>query len=401
VFTQGQIRSGGVARDDLDGGDVAEDIVNDTFSGSGVWQPPRPLFVALIVALLVAVGTIVFAIALMTGPVNSASVEHHGPQAVASIDRSRRGYSAQRVAVRVRHSIPTATNVPSAAPVSDRTSAVTTTTRPTPPLTPTTTIPATSTKTASAPVTISNPSTNVAPNPNFLVSGPCTGTAGDETCANPCVTPSATFPTLDDDSACSSYVLQAIDAARADEGLAPMVLPSNWASLSTGQQLFVVANLERTARGLAPYLGINAALSAEAQRAADAGTDPGTAAGFPVGVDAQGFLAYGGAWASGFSVLAADYVWMYDDGWGGSQASTPNLECTSAAAVGCWAHRDELLGYDPRYNPGVGLDCSDCEFGVGYATLASSASFADLVELPLGAPPAMSFTWSEELTQGA
>lgn len=352
--------------------------------------------------LLVAVGAIVLTVAIVTGPLRSAPVSHRrSPHVVATIDHGRREYSAPSVATSERRSVATtATRVPSAAPASSDSSAATPTPQ-TPPAATPTTQPATSTKAASAPVTIPDPSTNVEPDPDFLVSGPCTGAAGDEACANPCVTSSAAFPTLDDDPACDDYILEAIDAARADEGLAPMVLPSNWTTLTTGQQLFVVANLERTARGLSPYLGINAALSAEAQRAADAGTDPGTAAGFPLGVDAQGYLAYGGAWASGFSVLAADYVWMYDDGWGGSSAATPNLECTSAAAAGCWAHRDELLGYDPRYNPGVGLDCSDCEFGVGYTTLGSSTSFADLVELPASTPPTMSFTWSEELAQSA
>ena len=265
----------------------------------------------------------------------------------------------------------------------------------------TATAPTTTTPTTAPAPTLVNPSANVAPTPDFLVAGPCSGTTGAETCANPCVDASGAFSTGSQSAACDAYVLQAIDVARSDEGLAAMVLPSNWSSLSIGQQLFVVANLERTARGLAPYLGINATLSAEAQRAAAAGTDPGLAAGFPVGVDAQGDLAYGGAWAGGFSVLAADYVWMYDDGWGGSAAATPNLECTSPAAVGCWGHRDELLGYDPRYNPGVGLDCTDCEFGVGNATWGSSDSFVDLVERPAGAPPAMTFTWSEELAEGA
>jgi len=54
-------------------------------------------------------------------------------------------------------------------------------------------------------------------------------------------------------------------------------LPTNWYRLSTAQQLFVILNLERTSLGFAPYLGLNAALTVEAQRAAtqrrDAGED--------------------------------------------------------------------------------------------------------------------------------
>ena len=113
-----------------------------------------------------------------------------------------------------------------------------------------------------------------------------------------------------------------------------MVLPSNWYSLTTPEQLFVVANLERTARGLPPYLGINAALSAEAQRAAAAYGDPSLAKGFAAAVDRQGYPAMGGAWSAGFSVLAADYIWMYDDGWAGSVNAMSNIACTSANAAG-------------------------------------------------------------------
>jgi hypothetical protein len=199
---------------------------------------------------------------------------------------------------------------------------------------------------------------------------------------------------------CTNYVLQAINGARADENLAAMVLPTNWYSLSAAQQLFVVANLERTARGLPAYLGINAALSANAQHAAQLNTDPTAAAGFAIALDAQGRPGMGGAWAEGFSVLAADYFWMYDDGWGGSAAATSNIDCTSPSAAGCWGHRDELLGSDSPYNPGVGLNCQDCEMGTGFTQVNNSSSFVDLIELPSGTPPAMTFTWAQELALG-
>lgn len=98
-------------------------------------------------------------------------------------------------------------------------------------------------------------------------------------------------------------------------------------------------------------MGINRALSANAQRAARTNGDPSIASGFAIGKDAQGLPGMGGAWSAGLTVLAADYVWMYDDGWGGSAAATSNIVCTSAKSLGCWAHRDELLGYDPGYKP--------------------------------------------------
>ena len=247
---------------------------------------------------------------------------------------------------------------------------------------------------------MANPAVNIAPSPDFLQAGSCTGTPGNFTCANPCVSSSLTWPAYSGGMACSNYILLAINAARSAEGLSPMVLPTNWSALSPAQQLFVVANLERTARGLPAYIGLNAALSANAQQAARGFTDPSVAAGFSIGTDAQGIPGMGGAWAGGFSVLAADYIWMYDDGWGGSHAATSNVVCTSPGAAGCWAHRDELLGSDPGYNAGVGLGCTDCEMGTGFAVVGSSGSFVDLIEIPAGSPPPMTFTWSEELAQG-
>jgi len=242
-----------------------------------------------------------------------------------------------------------------------------------------------------------NPRSNIAPLPNFLQAGQCTQTSGTWSCTNPCVNSQLSFPQYTNDPACTAYILRAINSARRAEGVDPMVLPTNWFSLTPEQQLFVIADLERTARGLPPYLGLNNALNAEAHHAARADTDPGLAPGFAVGVDPQGYDGMGGTWASGFSTLGADYFWMYDDGWGGSTSNTSNLACTSPTAPGCWAHRDELLGFDPKFNPGVGLLCRICEMGTGFAMTWGYGSFVDLVELPAGAPPPTSFTWSKDV----
>lgn len=206
-----------------------------------------------------------------------------------------------------------------------------------------------------------------------------------------------TWPVNDNDPACTNYLLESINNARSVEGLTAMVLPSNWYSLTTPQQLFVVANLERTARGFPAYVGLNAVLSAQAAIAARQNNDPQIASGFAISTNAQGYPAMGGAWSGGYAVLAADYMWMYDDGWGGSAASTSNVDCSSAHAAGCWSHRDELLGSDPGYNPGVGLTCQDCEMGAAFAAVNGSGSFVDLIERPAGTPPAMTFSWADEL----
>jgi hypothetical protein len=242
-----------------------------------------------------------------------------------------------------------------------------------------------------------NPARNITPSPDFVASGACTRSAGVWHCANPCVTPSLSFPSYTNSSSCTSFVLRAINRARRREGVARMTLPTNFLQLTVAEQLFVLADLERTARGLAPYLGLNAALTREAQRAADNGGDPSLAPGFAVGLDKQGYDAMGGAWSSGFSPLNADYFWMYEDGWGGSAARTFNSSCTSSGAAACWAHRDQLLGYDPRFNPGVGLGCRTCEMGTGFSLAGSSSSFVDLIEMPASRAPAMTFTWAHNV----
>ncbi len=245
--------------------------------------------------------------------------------------------------------------------------------------------------------TPTNPPANIPPNPNFLSSGPCSGSPGTYACANPCVTASLTWPVFTRDVACTTYVLSAINNARVRENLAPMVLPSNWASLSTAQQMLVVTDLERVARGYPPYLGLNANLNREALVAASRNVDPYLASGFATGFDALGKIAWGASWSGGFSVLASDYIMIYDDGWGGSRSSTANVDCTSPAAPGCWAHRDELLGSAGHFNPGVGLWCDTCEFGAAYTLVGGQSSFAQLIEMPAGPPPSMTFTWQSEL----
>ena len=241
-----------------------------------------------------------------------------------------------------------------------------------------------------------NPLHNIAPQPNFLTSGSCHARDKGWSCSNPCVDRTMGWGVATRNPACTQLLVRAINNARRREHVITLQLPSTWLRLTPAEQLFVVADLERTARGLPPYLGLNAALSATAQRAASHRSDPGLAAGFSVGTDAEGSLGMGGAWSAGFSVLAADYMWMYNDGWGGP-AGTSNSVCTSAGASGCWAHRDQLLGADPHFNAGVGLHCAKCEMGAGFAKVGGTGSYVDLVELPRAGAPPMYFTWARDV----
>ncbi|MGC8498568.1 MAG: hypothetical protein ACP5OV_03590 [Acidimicrobiales bacterium] len=187
-------------------------------------------------------------------------------------------------------------------------------------------------------------------------------------------------------TACIGVELRVINHIHRLEGVAPMALPTNWAHLSVPEQLFVVTDLERVDRGLPPYLGLNGALSAVAQVGAVRDADPMP----PPRLVGYGF---GSTWAGGAdNALMADFEWMYNDGWGGSRATTSNFDCTSAHSAGCWGHRDVLLGWSPTEHLGTGLDCATCVMGTGYAP----GSQTTLIVEPQAAMP-LYFTWATDV----
>jgi hypothetical protein len=263
---------------------------------------------------------------------------------------------------------------------------------------------AAATQAAAAGTPLNDPSVNLPPSPNFLSSGLCTETGLATHCTNPCMrvvgsnsSRHAAFPIVNGSLACTSSILIAMNVARTAEGLSTLVLPTNWSRLGPQEQLFVIVDLERTARELPPYLGLNRQLRAAAQFAAVHEIDPNYAENFPVGLDPEGVRGMGSTLAVGYTPLGADYVWMYEDGWGGSRSSTPNIACTSVHAPGCWGHRNELLGFDGAYNFGVGLHCTTCEMGTGFAVVKGVGSYTGLIELPAGSPPSMYFTWAKNV----
>ena len=169
---------------------------------------------------------------------------------------------------------------------------------------------------------------------------------------------------------CEEEALQAIDRARASENLGPMVLPSDWPALTPSEQLFVATNLERTARGLAPFEGMAIALAPAAQAGANSGSDPVLPDGFPsdhwTSNAGEGFA----------SPLGALYTWMYDDG-----AGSPNSDCNPDDTEGCWGHRDNIL---------AAFSCNPCVVG---SADTPSASWSELMADTTGAP-LLSFAWS-------
>jgi hypothetical protein len=168
--------------------------------------------------------------------------------------------------------------------------------------------------------------------------------------------------------------IAAINACRAQEGVGPLRLPSNWGALTPVQQGFVLIDLERVNRGLPAIVGLSAPLNGLASSGASSSSDPS----FPAG----GFVGGGGIWAGAPSVLAADYLWMYVDGPGGD-----NLDCTASDSKGCWGHREIML-WDRTAGPLVS--------GGGYATAGGADSLAYLV-LSGYSTANLTFTWASEV----
>jgi hypothetical protein len=137
---------------------------------------------------------------------------------------------------------------------------------------------------------------------------------------------------------CNEESLQAIDSARSDEGVGPMILPSNYFSLTWPEQLFVVTDLERVDRGLSPVYALTADLDQRAQAAAAGCCDPSGPAGYT----------WQSNWATDETTpLSVDYDWMYFDGPGSYNAACP---------PDCYSHRDNILG--PGGEMGVGVEGS-------------------------------------------
>ena len=211
------------------------------------------------------------------------------------------------------------------------------------------------TRSNSSPMPPNNPSQNLAPVPNVFAY--CSG------------------QTVDMSAGCQQASLAAIDRGRSSEGLGPMVLPANWSVFSAAEQLFVATNMERTARGLRPFVGMSSVLDSAAAAGADSNTDATPPSGFPASY-------WTSNWAGGVgSPLESIYLWMYDDGPG-----SPNVDCQGGSTSGCWGHRDDIL---------APFTCSPCAMGAAVSATAyeGEPSWAELMVDTTGSP-ALAFSWS-------
>jgi hypothetical protein len=169
---------------------------------------------------------------------------------------------------------------------------------------------------------------------------------------------------------CQGVVLNAIDRARSAEGLGPLHIPADYDNLTTAQQLFVLADVERVSRGLPGLNGLTSELDALAETGASSNADP---------IGPNGF-SWGSNWAGGeASALLADYDWMYDDGPG-----SPNLDCGHVSSTGCWDHRQNILGnYGTHPSMGAAATMVD---GVTSMTEIFSSGAGGVLEFSLRAP---------------
>jgi hypothetical protein len=138
--------------------------------------------------------------------------------------------------------------------------------------------------------------------------------------------------------ACMAAAVVGIDAARAGEGVGPITLPGGFATEPVPTQLFVLANLERVDRGLAPFPAMSPQLNALSRTGANDDADPEFAIPFP------GLIGNSNWSGKGDSALLDTYDWMYDD-----DLNSGTGGCDFEGESGCWVHRDAIIGFPHQY----------------------------------------------------
>jgi hypothetical protein len=218
---------------------------------------------------------------------------------------------------------------------------------------------------------------SIAPSPSFLKVGVC-GVSG----VNNSVT-------------CAETIIKAIDVARKSEPINAIPASFNltaFLKLSYPEQVFAIGDIERTARGLAPVAGLTTQLNSLAAQGASNQNDP--AASLPLALNGGGTATYYGSnWSEGTAnALGADYYWMYDDG-----PNSPNADCTKSGSVGCWGHRENVLGdySNSSYCPAGSSITTVMGASEITAKVAMSPSIAEIFVNDCGPAPTMYFTWAD------
>ncbi len=207
------------------------------------------------------------------------------------------------------------------------------------------------------------------------------------------VSPTPNYPAVcaplgaDSSATCVRITLGAIDDARAQEGLRPLVLPSAFSTLTVAEQLFVVIDRERVDRGLAPIAGLTAPLDANAQKGADgAGLPPRLGPAYT-----STRFEWIGAVDNG---LDADFQWLYDDG---PDSGVPG--CTQNRTAGCWADRRVFLGrFGSRH---VVMGAAFDPTGDTSRGDRGGSSLAATLAVDTVRPNGYAYTWKDALTATA
>lgn len=212
-----------------------------------------------------------------------------------------------------------------------------------------------------------NPRHNLAPKPNYL---PVCSERGYK------------------NGRCMKQELAAIRNARKHEHVKRprLILPRNFSHLSAPQQVFVVTDLERVSRGLRPFRGLTQQLSNVAHASAVSNTDPMLAT---TAMRTLHIYEYGSIWASDYGPLAADYDWMYNDGY---SSAGVNLACPAPGSQGCWGHRENILGGYSHLPLLIA--------GAGTSTPAGQ-SMTEVLAGSNGQTPKFTYTWKNALAHGA
>jgi hypothetical protein len=197
-----------------------------------------------------------------------------------------------------------------------------------------------------------------------------------------------------------------LNAGRMSEGIGPLELPSNWTQLTIPEQVFVMTDLERTARGLAPFSGLAADFDADAQAGANKGEDPLPSnemfspvySSSPI-ADETGspFLGAASIEDPGQpNAIMATFAWVYTDGIF-ADGRTGDADCTQSDQTHCWGHRINILADTPAFA------CENsCPVGAAFSPTGFEGTLVDYTEIFPGffgddSDPLL-FTWASEVS---
>lgn len=208
----------------------------------------------------------------------------------------------------------------------------------------------------------------------------------------------------DSSAGCLDESVAMINAGRMPEGIGPLELPSNWIGLTIPEQLFVMTDLERTSRGLAPYTGLAADFDGDAQAGADVAEDPteGGETYSPL-YAASPVVGESGSSGGGFAsiedpvepnAIMATFAWVYTDGIF-PNGTTGDGDCSASDPSHCWGHRDAILGDTPEFACELSCPSGAAFSATGYEHVAPS--YTEIFSTFFGndSDPLL-FTWASE-----